>query len=408
MPARDRLIRFEWRDSRGVIRADEIQDYLQRLTPLARSNLLTELDRLETCGAEIPGAAEALKKLRAEFCKDGATRDPLGNPARYFFAPLEPLLAEGEPEHTNSGRILRGSLSPIWEWITRDLLPTMARDYVKGMNELITAGNQRQARLAAATFQTKVVKSIEGTLGSPDGADQVRTRLATYTASQAAYVDLTKTMCVLRARDALAKFNEALPETIRKFDDALVSKITASLDAFKKANPEEIPFALALVATRLRTPWELMRLATEAARSKKASDVAAAPYAIAVSMVLDRLDDKRSTVRVALKNNRVMVAKEILAEIYGMEYAMQSGIDLLDRSDWGERLNHLMDAIAALVEAEVSRFPDNIGHVLGSRRRRRQSIAGHLTGLASKARSAMNGGAALCRKLAGPREKSHA
>ena len=391
-----------------MIQADRIQDYLQRLTPLARSNLLTELERLEACGAEMPGAAEVLKKLRAEFCKDGTTQDRLGNPARYFFAPLESLLTDGEPEHANSGRILRGSLSPIWEWITRDLLPTMARDYVKGMNEMIGASNQRQARLAAATFQTKVVKSIEGTLGSPGGADQVRTRLATYTASQAAYVDLTKIMRVLRARDALAKFNDALPETIRKFDDARVSKIMASLDVFKKANAEEIPFALALVATRLRTPWELMYLATKAAPSKKASDIAAAPYAIAVSMVLDRLDDRRSTLRIALKNNRVMVAKGILTEIYDTEYAMQTGIDSFDRSGWGERLNHLMNTIAALVEVEVSRFPDNVGHVLGSRRRRRQSMAGQLTGLAWKARSAMSGGAAFCRKLAGPREKSRA
>jgi hypothetical protein len=408
MPARDLPIRLEWRESRGVIQADRIQDYLQQLAPLARSNLLTELERLEACGAEMPGAAEVLKKLRAEFCKDGATQDRLGNPARYFYAPLEPLLTDGEPEHANSGRILRGSLSPIWEWITRDLLPTMARDYVKGMNEMIAAGNQRQARQAAATFQTKVFKSIEGTIGSPDGADQVRTRLATYTASPAAYLDLTKIMCVLRARDVLAKFNDALPETIRKFDDARVSKITALLDAFKKANPEEIPFALALVATRLRTPWELMHLATKAAPSKKASDIAAAPYAIAVSMVLDRLDDKRSTVRVALKNNRVMVAKDILTEIYGTEYALQTAIDLLDRSGWGERLNNLMNAIAALVETEVSRFPANVGHILGSRRRRRQSMAGHLAGLVGKARSAISGGAAFCRKLAGPREKSHA
>ena len=377
---------------------DRIQEFLQRLLPLTRSNLLTELERLEAFGADIPGAEKVLTKLRAEFYKGGQIQDRLGNPARYFFAPLEPLLSDGPSEHANSGRILRASLLPIWEWITRDLLPTMARDYVKDMNELIAAGNQKQARLAAATFQTKVAKSIEGTLGSPDGADQVRARLATYTASQAAYLDVTKTVRVLRARDTLAKFNEALPEAIKKFDAAQVAKIAALLDAFKKSNAEEIPYALALVATRLATPWELIRLATRNAPSKNASDIAAAPYAIAVSMVLDRLDDKRSTLRIALRNNRILVAKEILTEMYDTEYAMQTGIDLLDGSSWGERLNDLMNAIAILVEAEVSRFPDNVGHVLGSRRRRRQSLAKHL----------MRGGAAWCRKLVAPREKSSA
>ena len=388
--------------------ADRIQDFLQRLLPLTRSNLLTELERMEACGADIPGAGKVLSKLRAEFYKNGQTQDRLGAPARYFFAPLEPLLTDGACEHANSGRILRGSLFPIWEWITRDLLPTMARDYVKDMNELIAAGNQRQARLAAATFQTKVVKSLEGRLGSPDGADQVRGRLATYTASPVAYLDLTKMMCVLRAREALAKFNETLPPTIKKFDDPQVAKITTLLDGFKKANAEEIAFALALVATRLKTPWELIRLATKGAPSRNASDIAATPYAIAVSMVLDRLEDQQSNLRVALRNNRVMVAKEILTEIYDTEHAMQSAIDLLDRSGWGERLDHLMNEVTALVEAEVSRFPDNVGHILGSRRRRRRSLAVQLAGVAGKARNAMSGGTAFYRKLVGPRENSRA
>ena len=262
------------------MQADRIEDYLQRLTPLARGSLLTELERLEGCGSEMPGSAEILLKLRAEFRKDGSNQNRRDNPSRYFFAPLEPLLVDGAPEHANSGHILRGSLSPIWEWISRDLLPTMTRDYITGINGLIAADDLRKARQVAVTFQTKIVKSLEGTLGSPDGADQARTKLATYTASRAAYSDLTRMLCVLRARDALSKFSDALPATIEKFDEARVAKVTALLDAFGKDHADVIPFALALVAGRLRTPWQLIRLATKAAPGKNAADITATPYAI--------------------------------------------------------------------------------------------------------------------------------
>ena len=51
----------------AMMQFDRIEDYLQRLTPLARSNLLTELERLEVCGNEIPGSAPLLEKLRAEL-----------------------------------------------------------------------------------------------------------------------------------------------------------------------------------------------------------------------------------------------------------------------------------------------------------------------------------------------------
>src|SRR5664279_3336869 len=166
-----------------MIQPDRIADYLQRLTPHARSSLLTELERLEVCGAEMPGGAAILEKLRTEFRQTTQPNTRVANPSRYFFAPLEPLLIDGAPEHANSGRILRGSLAAIWQWISRDLLPTMTRDYVDAMIPLIAADRQRDALRVADAFQTKVVKYLESTLGSADGADQSRAKLAAYTTS---------------------------------------------------------------------------------------------------------------------------------------------------------------------------------------------------------------------------------
>jgi hypothetical protein len=62
-------------------------------------------------------------------------------------------------------------------------------------------------------------------------------------------------------------------------------------------------------------PWQLIQLATKAASSRNAADVAATPYAIVVSMVLDRLEDRRSALRLALQNNRVLAAKIIMNDI---------------------------------------------------------------------------------------------
>jgi hypothetical protein len=382
--------------------ADRIQDFLRRLKPQTRSNLLAELERLELCGEDMPGTAEVLEKLRAEFRKDGPNQSRIDNPSRFFFAPLEPLLIDGAPEHANSGRILRVSLLPIWEWISRDLLPTMARDYVDEINQLIAANDQREARQAATAFQTKVAKYLEGTLGSPDGVEQTRAKLAIYTASHTAFNDLTKILCVLRARDALAKFNDALPAAIDKFDDARLAKMSQLLATFGKSHADVLDFALALLAGRLRTPSQLIRLAT--ASCKNAADVAATPYAITISMVLDRLDDKRLLLRVSLKNNRVLVARDILTEIYDIEYALRVGINRLDASDWGKRLDTIMDAIAALVETETKGFPSNVRHVLGSSSlRRHRSLAGRLAHLAAKGRDAMSD---VRRKLLGRPEEA--
>jgi hypothetical protein len=380
---------------------ERIWEFLQRLTPLTRSCLLTELERLDVCGVEIPGSADIQAKLRAEFRKDGSTQNRMNSPSRVFFMPLDPFLIDGAPEHDNPGRIPRGSVAPIWEWIGRDLLPTMTRDFNAKMKDLIAADKQREAKQVASAFQTKVVKYLESTLGSPDGAEQTRIKLAAYTASRSAYGDLVKMMCVLRARDALARFDEALPKKqIVKFDNPQVAKMSGLLTAFSKTNADALPFAITLVAKRMKTPWHILRLATKAAASKKASDVAVTPFAVAVPMVMDRIDDDRAALRIALRNNRVLIAKELLADAYNIEYALRVRIDKLVESEWGVRLQGLMDAIADLVEAEVKRFPDEVGHVLGSRRLRGyQSLTGRLTFLAWKGRDAITNGASFCMKL---------
>jgi hypothetical protein len=128
--------------------------------------------------------------------------------------------------------------------------------------------------------------------------------------------------------------------------------------------------------------------------------IAATPYAIVVSMILDRLDDKRLALRAALRHNRVVVAKALLADIYSTEYALRVRIDHLDQSDWGARLAAFMDAITTLVEEEVRRFPPEVGHVFASRSLRSyDSLAGRLTSLAWKGRDVVTGGAGFLKKL---------
>jgi hypothetical protein len=379
---------------------DRIWDFLQRLSPMTRSCLLTELERLELCGVEMPGSADIQAKLRAEFRKDGSSPNKEAEPSFHFFAALEPVLMEGAPDYDSPGRIPRPSLVPIWEWSTRDLLPTMARDFNTQMRGLIGTDKKKELRQAVSVFQTKVVKYLENTLSDPTAAQMTRAKLATYTSARSAYADLVKMMMALRARDAIAKFNKALPERFAKFDNGEVAKMTALLDAFRKDNADAVPFAIGMIGKRLKTPWHLIRLATKAAAPKNAADVAATPYAIAIPMVLDRIDDGRRALRIALKQNRVIIARDLLADIYDIEYALKKNIDQFDESAWGVRLQELMDAVAALVAAEISRFPAQVGHVLGSRRLRNQdSLAGKLTSLAWKAGDAVTNGAAQFKKL---------
>src|SRR5436305_7008060 len=106
----------------------------------------------------------------------------------------------------------------MWAWSTQEVLRTTADEYVARMRPLIASDNQREIRKTAAAFQTKVVAYLDNTLFSSGGAARARSKLSIYTTSHAAYGDVIKIASVLRVRDALAAFNEALPSSIEKFD----------------------------------------------------------------------------------------------------------------------------------------------------------------------------------------------
>jgi hypothetical protein len=366
-----------------------LQNYLRQLTSQTRIRLLAEIERLQMCGDDTPGFGVILSELRTEFRKNGQNVR-IANPSPFFFQPLEPLLVDRAPENINAGLISRGSLSPIWDWISLNLLPTMARDYSDSMKRMIGANNQHEIQKIASAFQTKVVKYLESTLAANGGVDRIRTGLAMYTSSQAVFNDLTKMVCVLRARDALAELNEALPPKIAKLEGAGIAKAHGLLKAFTEKHADAVPFALTIVANHLKTPWQLIHLATKPAKGKPGAEAAPTPYTIVVAILLDQIDEKRLVLRGILKSKRILVAKDILADIDNTEQALRARSDLLGESDYRQRLDGLMAAVAALVAAEVGSLPGNLQHVLGGRGARgHDSLTGRLTSLASKGRNAL-------------------
>ena len=378
---------------------DRIGQYLRRMTPQTRKTLLVEIERKQMYGEDVPGADIILANLRAEFRNSGQSQDRVGNPSRYFFQPIEALFVDRSPERTNAGQISRGSLSAIWECINNDLLRTMAHEYCNQMKQVLVINDPNKARLIAAEFQHKVVKFLKSGLASASGVERLRRALANYTASHEAFDDLRKIVLALKLRDDLAALDKALPPTVKKFEGELLAKVRGLLDAFAEKHPAAAAFALTLVAKRLKTPWQLIHLATKISRGRSADELAATRYAASVGVVLDQLDDEGIALRHALKSNRVQVAKDTLTRIYDIEDALRARIERLEESDWGRRLDSVMAAIAANLEAELHSLPEGAHHVLGSRKLHRHPLKHGVSAYLKTGRDLLSNGLALGRGL---------
>jgi hypothetical protein len=370
---------------------ENVTEYVRRLTPQVRSRLLAELERLHLVGQSIPRTEALIAALRAEFRDTGQSHYRVGNPSRYFFEPLEPVLVNGAPERANGGQIARVSLAPIWSLISEKLLPSMAADYIAGAKRFIVANNLSEAQRIAAAFRKKVVTYLGGVLGSADGVATVRAGLDAYTSSHVIYDDLTKMLRLMHAQEALAEFSSRLPPKIKGLDSDSLAKILGLLDALREKHADVVPFALTITASRLETPWHLICLATKVAGSKAVSKIAATPYAAVVPMVLDQIDDRRLKLVDALKNNRVPLGKEILDEIYMIEEAVLARV-ALDGSDWGNRLHAMMAAIEVVLDAEINTIrtgDPHLTHIMQSSRRPAHSLRGRLGQIIKKSRDAL-------------------
>lgn len=374
--------------------SEQLTEYLRHLTPQVRARLLAELERLHLLGEDIPHAEALIAVLRAEFRNTGEKHYRVGNPSRHFFQPLEPVLVDGAPERANSGQIARGSLGPIWGLVTEQLLPSMAIGYVDSAKKAIVANNQVEARRIAEGFQSKVVTYLDSVLGTDSGVATVRTGLESYTSSHATFDDLRKMLRVMHARPQLDEFCGMLPAKIAALEGERLAKVLELLNALRARRADIVPFALTMIAKRLETPWQLLRLATEPAASRAPGKIAAMPYAVAVSMVLDLIDDRRRMLVDALKHNRIPRAKEILTEIHAIDEAVRKRVEL-DGSDWGKRLDELMAAVDASLDAEISSIPSDHKHLVHTlesfRLHRDPSSSGRLGRLVGKGRDVLTG-----------------
>ena len=383
--------------------AENLRGYLRQLTPPTRVRLLAEVERLRQSGEDIPGSDIIMAELRAAARPDPAADtqpvDKLDPAARQFFSVLDPYLTLRPPESgPMTGRSARSSLPAIWDWISRDLMASMARAYAGEVKQFLAGNRQRELDAAVLAFQNKAVKYLDGTLASATGADQARKRFGRHGGSAASFGDLLKILRVLKAREPLAELEQGLP--VRTSRSSTVTGSTACSTRSTSSRPQSrMRCRSRSSASRgaSRRPGRSCASPPTATEPQSAAEVAATPCAFAVVMVLDQLEDQVEVLRAALRKQHVRRAKEILMAMYGTEYAIRSCIELAG-SAWGARLEAILQAVTHALDTEEINLPAGLNHVLRSPAlRNHHSLTGRLTRLAWKCRDAVTGGFASLR-----------
>jgi len=347
---------------------EKLRTFLRDLTPDARALLLAEIERSEQRGEPIPAAEFLLQELRGDARPPGREADRATMPARLFFAPLDPFVVDDAPDRPHRGRVSRVCLDPIWQWISRDLMPSETKGYSDQVARGLLTNDKATSERLARAFQDQAVQRIQQALNAVQDDAKARQRLAAQVGTPHALDDLRTVHGVLKARDALNVFASRLPASIKNLADDQLDNVKALLDSPVGGHPDVFLHALILVMGRLAVPCQLVRLAIKAAETDQASRVASTPYALCVTIVLEEVERVLSVLRANVKSANYGAVGGQLKDIHDAARVLRTEMDLAGDSPWARQLATLRAEVSNLIKSQIETVPGRMRRLLRPRK----------------------------------------
>jgi hypothetical protein len=343
---------------------DRLRVFLQHLKPEARAKLIGELEHGTLQGDDVAGGAAILAVLRRSVREGRANALRFGDPARMFFALLEPFVVDDAPDRKHRGRIARATLQPFWLWLSNTVMPEDASTYCEQVEQALSASDTDRADQLARGFQDRALRAMQHVLASLPNDDKARRRLTMQLGTPRAADDVATVIAILTRRDGIAMLGIQLPEMIDNLNGRVLEQVKSLIDSPLAAKADLFLYALVLVMSRLVAPWQLVRLATKAAGGDVANRVAETPYALAVDLVLEEVERQVRELAGDIKNGRGIAVSVLLKDIHDAVRGLRSEVDMPIESPWGKNLAAVRSEISKALTAEIELMPGRVRRLM--------------------------------------------
>src|SRR5262249_25309298 len=202
---------------------------------------------------------------------------------------------------------------------------------------------------------------------SAQADEKVRRKLAHQIGTPRALDDIRQVAIILKMRDILAVLAGKLPAKIRNLSDDQISSIIAFLNSTAGRQREVYTFGLALVMSRLASPWQLIRLGIKAAESDLPTRIAETPYAPALSMVLGEVERLVGELDSDLQRGPAVAGSSLLKAIHDAARGLRTELDLFADSPAARELAAIRSDLAAVLRPEIESAPGRVRRLLRPR-----------------------------------------
>lgn len=338
-------------------KAQQLQGLLGGLPPLMAARLAKaiEIDRLND-GRMLPHEL-ILDGLRPVLRRGQSDRAP--TPLRLFCRPFEDLLTVMPRKQKQKGRIERGAIMPVWNWVSQTLVPDAASAYAIGVKTAILSGNAEEMMKHAAVFWSAASKAMLEALGSGRKAAQAALE------SDLVVEDAREMALLLSVGDAIVDLQNKIPRPLPLLTEEYVWKLRDIYDRLAASAPEAAPYVAVVAMHRLERPWEALKLPMNVTRQTQDTLMSSTDMGLAGEIIFGDIEYYASMVRTIRPNH--FDADAMVGYLIGfttLSTGMVKAIEMRRDGKWGQRLLADRAALAEVMDGFMERAAKEVSAAL--------------------------------------------
>lgn len=287
----------------------------------------------------------------------GAERTP--TPLRLFCLPFEDLFTLLPRKAKQKGRIARGSVMPVWTWLSQALLAEQTKDYVRDFKALVLAGRQADARERAAAFWAVAARALQDKIASdPKGAKAVL-------GSDLVVADACEMALLLAVGADIGDEQKLLQRPVPTLSDELLWPLREIYDRLIAKMPDAAPYVAVIAMHRLARPWEALKLPLSISRQTQDTLIASTDMGLVGEIIFGDIEAYGKAVREARPPQFDETALlDNLTHFTALSSGIVKGIDMRRDGKWGQRLMKDRAALAEVMDGFMERAPKELAAAL--------------------------------------------
>ena len=252
-------------------------------------------------------------------------------PTPLFCRPFEDLLTSAPRKTKQKASVARSSITPIWLWLGRDLLPKETESYIAETRTLIVTRKYAEATRRAESFWSLAGQALKDGLARPSA----RTTLG----DVAILEDAREMALLLPAGADTMRIQEVLQRPVPQLTEDLLWQLRAIYDELVVRLPDVAPYVAVLTMNRLAHPWEALRLPMMICRKNNDTLISQTDMGLVGEIILKRMEGLRDAI---LGTRHPHFEPEVLLDqvqrFAEMSSAIVREIEIKRDGEWGQRL----------------------------------------------------------------------